>query len=104
MPSQCDAAWSMQWGPMPWLPPEQHDALGQHPCFFTQHSGVSDARVLLAEDIAYGATITVARIAISANFFMRMFLQVPVLASIRTCFDGRADVAAAEHLAPSLAA
>jgi hypothetical protein len=59
----------MQWAPMLWLPPLQHDALGQHPCFFAQHSGVSDARVPL-EDIAYGATITVARIAISANFFM----------------------------------
>ena len=78
MPSQCDAAWSMQWAPMLWLPPEQHDALGQHPCFFAQHSGVSDARVPVPEDIAYGATITVARIAISANFFMRMFLQVRV--------------------------
>ena len=33
----------MQWAPMLWLPPLQHDALGQHPCFFTQHSGVSDA-------------------------------------------------------------
>ena len=60
----------MQWAPIPWLPPEQQDALGQHPCFFTQHSGVSDARVLLSEDIAYGATITVASRAISANFFM----------------------------------
>jgi hypothetical protein len=64
----------MQCAPMPWLPPEQHDALGQHPCFFTQHSGVSDARVPLAEDIAYGATITVASRAISANFFMMMLL------------------------------
>jgi len=64
----------MQWAPMPWLPPEQHDALGQHDCFFVQHSGVSDARVPLAEDIAYGAAITVARIAISANFFMIKFL------------------------------
>jgi hypothetical protein len=35
----------MQWAPIPWLPPEQQDALGQHPCFFTQHSGVSEARV-----------------------------------------------------------
>jgi hypothetical protein len=58
---------------MPWLPPEQHDALGQHPCFFWQHSGVSEARVPLAEVIAYGATITVARIAMSANFFMIRF-------------------------------
>ena len=64
----------MQCAPMPWLPPLQHDALGQHPCFFTQHSGVSDARVPLAEDIAYGATITVASRAISANFFMIMLL------------------------------
>jgi hypothetical protein len=64
----------MQCAPIPWLPPEQHDALGQHPCFFTQHSGVSDARVPLAEDIAYGATITVASRAISANFFMMMLL------------------------------
>jgi hypothetical protein len=59
---------------MVWLPPEQHDALGQHPCFFTQHSGVSDARVPVAEVIANGATITVARIAISANFLMMMYL------------------------------
>src|SRR5208283_1778765 len=51
------------------LPPLQHDAPGQHPCFFTQHSGVSDTRVL-ADDIAYGETITVASKAISANFFM----------------------------------
>jgi hypothetical protein len=64
----------MQRAPMPWLPPEQHDALGQHPCFFWQHSGVSEARVPLAEVIAYGATITVARIAMSANFFMIRFL------------------------------
>ncbi len=28
---------------------EQHDALGQHPCFFTQHSGVSEAREPLAD-------------------------------------------------------
>ena len=42
----------MQWAPMLWLPPLQHDALGQHPCFLTQHSGVSDARVLLSEEIA----------------------------------------------------
>lgn len=42
----------MQWVPMLWLPPLQHDALGQHPCFLTQHSGVSDARVPLAEEIA----------------------------------------------------
>jgi hypothetical protein len=60
----------MHWAPMLWLPPEQHEALGQHPCFFTQHSGVSEVRVLPAKDIAYGATITVARIAISASFFM----------------------------------
>jgi hypothetical protein len=59
----------MQCEPMPWLPPEQHDALGQHPCFFTQHSGVSDTREPLAKDIENGATITVARRAISANFF-----------------------------------
>jgi len=58
----------MQRAPMPWLPPLQQDALGQHPCFFTQHSGVSDARVPLPAFIAIGATITVARIAISANF------------------------------------
>ena len=63
----------MQWAPMPWLPPLQHDALGQHPCFFTQHSGASDTRVAF-EDIAYGATITVARIAISASFFMMKVL------------------------------
>jgi hypothetical protein len=61
---------------MPWLPPLQHDALGQHPCFFTQHSGVSDARVPVVEDIAYGATVTVASRAISANFFMMKFLRV----------------------------
>jgi hypothetical protein len=64
----------MQWAPMLCWPPEQHDALGQHPCFFTQHSGVSDARVPVAEVIANGATITVARIAISANFLMMMYL------------------------------
>ena len=73
----------MQCAPMPWLPPLQHDEPGQHPCFFTQHSGVSDTRVLLAEFIAYGATIIVASIAISANFFMMRYL----LASVRTCFD-----------------
>ena len=64
----------MQWAPMPWLPPLQHDALGQHPCFLTQHSGVSDALLPVAEDIPSGATITVARIAISANFLMMKFL------------------------------
>jgi hypothetical protein len=63
----------MQWAPMLGLP-EQHDALGQHPCFFTQHSDVPDSRVPVAEVIANGATITVARIAISANFFMMMYL------------------------------
>jgi len=60
---------------MPWLPPVQHDERGQQLCFFTQHSGVSDTRVPPAEDIAYGATITVARIAISANFFMMKLLS-----------------------------
>jgi hypothetical protein len=55
---------------MPWLPPEQHDALGQHDSFFWQHSGVSDARLPLAEEIPNGATITVASKAISASFFM----------------------------------
>ena len=64
----------MQCAPMPWLGPGQHDAPGQHPCFFTQHSGVSDARVPLADEIAYGATIMVASKAISANFFMMKFL------------------------------
>jgi hypothetical protein len=64
----------MQWAPMLWLPPLQHDALGQHPCFFTQHSGVSDARVPLAQLIANGVTITVVRIAISANFLMMKLL------------------------------
>ena len=64
----------MQWAPMLWLPPLQHDALGQHPCFFTQHSGVSDAPVPLAQLIANGVTITVARIAITANFLMMKFL------------------------------
>jgi hypothetical protein len=63
----------MQCAAMPWLPPVQHDALGQHPCFFTQHSGVSDTRVPIVEVIANGVTITVARIAISANFFMMKF-------------------------------
>jgi len=58
---------------MPWLPPVQQDALGQHPCFFTQHSGVSDARVPIVEVIANGVTITVASAAISANFFMMKF-------------------------------
>jgi hypothetical protein len=53
---------------MPWLPPEQHDALGQHACFFWQHSGVSDARVPVAEDIPNGATITFASKAMSASF------------------------------------
>jgi hypothetical protein len=53
---------------MPWLPPLQHDAFGQHDCFFTQHSGVSDGRVPLAEDIPNGATVTVASNAIRANF------------------------------------
>ena len=57
-----------------WLPPVQHDALGQHPCFFTQHSGVSDAHVPESEFIANGVTITVASIAISANFFMMKLL------------------------------
>src|SRR5260370_40258125 len=66
--------WSMQCEPMPWLPPEQHDALGQHPFFFTQHSGVSDALLPVAEEIPNGATITVARIASSANFFMTELL------------------------------
>ena len=65
----------MQWAPMVWLPPEQQDALGQHPCFFTQHSGASDAREPLAQLIANGVTITVARIAISANFLM---MKVPL--------------------------
>jgi hypothetical protein len=64
----------MQWAPMLWLPPEQQDALGQHPCFFTQHSGVSDARVPDAEVIANGVAITVARIAVSASFLMMMYL------------------------------
>jgi hypothetical protein len=63
----------MQCAPMLWLPPEQHDALGQHPCFFTQHSGVSDARVPLAAFIANGVIVTVARIAISASFLMMKF-------------------------------
>jgi hypothetical protein len=64
----------MQWAPMLWLPPEQQDALGQHPCFFTQHSGVSDALLPVGEDIPMGATIRVARIAVSASFFMMMYL------------------------------
>ncbi len=64
----------MQCAPMLWLGPGQHDAPGQHPCFFTQHSGVSDARVPLADEIAYGANIMVASRAISANFFMMKFL------------------------------
>ena len=55
---------------MPWLPPEQHDAPGQHDSFFWQHSGVSDARLPVVEDIPNGATITVASKAISASFFM----------------------------------
>ena len=54
---------------MAWLPPEQHDALGQQLSFFWQHSGVSDARVPVAEDTPNGATITVASKAMSANFF-----------------------------------
>ncbi len=66
----------MQWAPMLWLPPEQHDALGQHPCFFTQHSGVSDALLPVAEEIPNGVTIRVASIAISANFFMMKFLSL----------------------------
>ena len=68
----------MQCAPILWLPPLQHDALGQHPCFFTQHSGVSDARVALPAFIERGATITVARIAISANFFMMRFLLTSI--------------------------
>jgi hypothetical protein len=51
-----------------WLPPLQHEALGQQSCFFWQHSGTSE--VLVADEIPNGVTITVARIAISANFFM----------------------------------
>jgi hypothetical protein len=58
---------------MRWLPPVQQEALGQHPCFFTQHSGVSDIRVPLSEVIANGVAITVASTAISANFFMMKF-------------------------------
>jgi len=61
---------------MPWLPPEQHDALGQHDSFFWQHSGVSDARLPVAEDIPNGATITVASKAISASFFMMKFSPI----------------------------
>jgi len=68
----------MQWAPMLWLPPEQHDALGQHPCFFKQHSGVSDTLLPLAAFMANGVTITVARIAIHANFLMMKFLRVEV--------------------------
>jgi hypothetical protein len=64
----------MQCAPIVWLPPEQHDALGQHPCFFWQHSGVSDARLPVAEVIADGATITVASRAIKASFFMMRLL------------------------------
>lgn len=64
---------SAQRAPIPWLPPVQHDALGQHDSFFWQHSGVSDARLPLAEEIPNGATITVASKAISANFFMINF-------------------------------
>jgi hypothetical protein len=60
----------MQWAPMLCWPPEQQDALGQHPCFFTQHSGVSDALLPVAEDIPMGATIMVASRVISASFFM----------------------------------
>jgi hypothetical protein len=52
------------------LPPEQHDALGQHPCFFWQHSGVSDARLPESARIPNGATIMVASRAIAAIFFM----------------------------------
>src|SRR5258708_12037069 len=92
----------MQWAPMPWLPPEQQDALGQHPCFFTQHSGVSDAPVPLAQLIANGVTITVARIAIRANFLMMKFPSRFQLSSISACFHRLSDVAASEQLAPSL--
>jgi hypothetical protein len=60
----------MQCAPIAWLPPEQHDALGQHPCFFWQHSGVSDTRVPVAEVIPNGATITVASRAIEAILFI----------------------------------
>jgi len=52
------------------LPPEQHDALGQHPCFFWQHSGVSDARLPESARIPNGATIMVASRAMAAIFFM----------------------------------
>jgi len=86
----------VQWAPMLWLPPLQHDALGQHPCFFTQHSGVSDAPVPLAQLIANGVPITVARIAISANFLMMKFPLRFQLASISARFDRLADVAASE--------
>jgi hypothetical protein len=66
----------MQWAPMLWLPPEQQDELGQHPCFFTQHSGVSDALLPVAEEIPNGVIIRVASIAISTNFFMMKFLSL----------------------------
>jgi len=57
------------------LPPEQHDALGQHPCFFWQHSGVSEARFPRAALIPSGTTITVASKAIAAIFFI---VEVPI--------------------------
>ena len=61
---------------MPWLPPEQHDALGQQLSFFWQHSGVSDARVPVAAVIPNGATITVASKAMSVSFFMIKFSPI----------------------------
>jgi len=79
---------------MLWLPPLQQDALGQHPCFFVQHSGVSPLPP--AQLIANGVTITVARIAISANFLITKFPPGFQLASISACFDRLADVCAAK--------
>jgi hypothetical protein len=72
----------MQWAPILWLPPEQQEALGQHPCFFTQHSGVSDVREPVAEDIPNGATITVASRAMNASFFMMRFLFTRALRNL----------------------
>jgi hypothetical protein len=64
----------MQCAPMPWLPPLQHDELGQQASLFTQHWGVSDARVPVAEVIANGETITPASRAMNASFLMMKFL------------------------------
>ena len=67
------AAWSAQCAPIACWPPVQQDALGQHPCFFWQHSGVSDARLPESARIPNGATIMVASKAIAAIFFIAEF-------------------------------